>query len=467
MFSRILHLLKLRFPVWAFSWFVLGADTLAGWIAYYTIVFSLFTNGINPFIIFFIIQILWSLIFAIGNLYKGEFTISRIQETKIFLQITFTVIVFVIFLEAVRIISIPVSPRGLLKYWMIFSAIAVPGRLFIRSYQKYLLRHGIGRERTLIIGNNERGRRAAHILDHHHQQGYDVVGFIQAEDEPEFENDTKFPILGNEDEIRKVIAKYGVSDVVLALTHPEHTRIMSTVSKINGAPVTIKVLPDLYEVISGLARTQQIAGLPLMELDLNLNTIYIRFIKRAMDLLIGVPLLIATLPIWAVVAIVIKIDSKGPILYRQKRLGFHGKSFNIYKFRSMRQDAESSTGPVWAGENDNRITPVGKWLRRFRLDEIPQLMNVICGEMSLIGPRPERPFFVDKLMKEFPFYHRRLNVKPGITGWAQIKHPYDQDIKDVRQKLKYDFYYIENISFSLDMKIMFSTAWVMLSGQGR
>ncbi len=465
--SRILHLLKLRFPVWAFSWFVLGADIIAGWIAYYVIIFPHYTNGINPFLIFILIQLLWSLVFVIGNLYKGEFTISRIHETKTFLQITFTGVVFVIFLEAIRIVSLSISPRGLLKYWMLFSAIAILGRLFIRGYQKYLLGQGIGRERTLIIGNNKRGQRAAIILDQHHQQGFDVVGFIQADDEPVFENTTKFQVLGNEENIHQIISEYGVSDVVLALTHPEHTRIMNTVSRINGAPVTIKVLPDLYEVISGLARTQQIAGLPLMELDLNLHTIYVSSIKRLVDILIGIPMLIAAIPVWALVAILVKIDSKGPILYRQERLGFHGKPFNICKFRSMRQDAEQGTGPVWAGENDNRITSVGRWLRRFRLDEIPQLMNVVRGDMSLIGPRPERPYFVDKLMKEFPFYHRRLNVKPGISGWAQIKHPYDQDIEDVRQKLKYDFYYIENISFSLDIKILFSTAWVVFSGQGR
>ena len=133
----------------------------------------------------------------------------------------------------------------------------------------------------------------------------------------------------------------------------------------------------------------------------------------------------------------------------------------------MKYDAEKETGPVWATDADPRITRVGTWLRRFRLDEIPQLLNVIKGEMSIIGPRPERPYFMEKLMQEFPFYYRRHKIRPGITGWAQIKQPYDRDINDVRKKLKYDFYYIENLSFSLDMKILASTAWVMLSGKGR
>ncbi len=465
--SRTLHLFRIKFPVWFFSWFILALDAGAGWIAFHEIIYPRIQNGIGPILIFLLIQLIWIIMFAIAGLYKGEFTVSRIHELKTFLQITFITIVILVFVEGIRLIMLPVSPRGLIKYWLIFAGIASLARLMIRGYQKYLLRQGIGRERTLIIGHNDRGQRAASILDSHHQQGYDVVGFIHADDEPDIENTTRFPVLGNEDSIHEIIAENNVSDVVLALLHPEHTRIMNTVTKINGSPVTIKVLPDLYEVISGLARTQQIAGLPLMELDLNLHTIYVNYIKRIIDLAISIPLFIIAIPLWAVLALIIRIDSRGPIIYRQERSGFHGKPFNICKFRSMRQDAEQHTGPVWAGEDDDRITTVGKWLRRFRLDEIPQLVNVIRGDMSLIGPRPERPFFVDKLMNEFPFYHRRLNVKPGISGWAQIKHPYDQDIEDVRQKLKYDFYYIENISFSLDMKIMFSTAWVMFSGQGR
>jgi len=465
--SRLIQLFKLRFPVWAFSWFILLGDVVAGAIAYYIILLPKITNGWGPVLCYFIIQLIWSILFVIANLYQGEFTVSRISETKVFFQVSFTLIVFIIFFEAIGFFPLPITPRGLLKYWMIFTFLSVLARLVIRGYQKYLLRKGIGRERTLIVGNNIRGHRAAYTLDQHSQQGFDVVGFVQSNDEPDYKNGTKFPVLGTEDNIQQIISDNNVSDVVLALTHPEHTRIMDAVAKINGAPVTIKVLPDLYEVISGLARTQQIAGLPLMELDLNLHTIYVSIIKRFVDLAIAIPLTITSLPIWCIVTLMIKLDSKGPILYRQERLGFHGRAFEIYKFRSMYQNAEDQTGPVWADENDTRITKVGKWLRRFRLDEIPQLLNVLQGEMSMIGPRPERPFFVDKLMKEFPFYHRRLNVKPGISGWAQIKHPYDKDIEDVRQKLKYDFYYIENISFSLDMKIIASTAWVVLSGQGR
>jgi len=275
------------------------------------------------------------------------------------------------------------------------------------------------------------------------------------------------PILGNESDLKSIILESQISDVVLALDNPNHTRIMAVLAEINGYPITIKIVPNMYDVISGLARTEQIAGLPLIQINLELTTWYQRLMKRMLDLIITVPLLIFLTPLTVVVAILIKLETHGPVFYRQDRVGKDFQHFRIYKFRSMTADAEQNTGPVWADQDDPRITNVGRVLRRFRLDELPQFINVVRGEMSIIGPRPERPFFVEKLTKEFPFYHRRLSVRPGISGWAQIKNPYDRHIEDVRQKLKYDFYYIENLSLNLDLKIMISTAWVMLSGQGR
>ena len=172
-------------------------------------------------------------------------------------------------------------------------------------------------------------------------------------------------------------------------------------------------------------------------------------------------------PLWIIIAFLIKVDSRGPILYKQKRVGKHNTTFNIFKFRSMIKEAEKQSGPVWAEKNDPRITKVGRFLRRFRLDELPQLLNVLKGDMSLVGPRPERPYFVEKLNQEYPFYMRRSKIRPGITGWAQIKHPYDEHLEDVREKLRYDFYYIENVDIWLDLKIMLTTLWVMVSGKGR
>ncbi len=191
-----------------------------------------------------------------------------------------------------------------------------------------------------------------------------------------------------------------------------------------------------------------------------------RKIKRLMDIVFSLIILIVTLPITLIVALAIKLDSEGPVFFKQIRVGKDGKEFKIYKFRSMIKDAEKHTGPIWSTKDDPRITRVGKIIRKFRLDEIPQFINVLRGEMSLVGPRPERPYFVEKLSQEIPLYKRRLKVKPGITGWAQVKHKYDESIEDVKKKLQYDLYYIENISLRMDLKILFRTIFVVMFGKG-
>lgn len=168
-----------------------------------------------------------------------------------------------------------------------------------------------------------------------------------------------------------------------------------------------------------------------------------------------------------VIAIIIKLTSKGPVIYAQERVGRNGKTFTMFKFRTMKQDAEADSGPMWATENDPRVTKVGYWLRKLRLDEMPQLLNVLSGSMSLVGPRPERPHFVDQFKVQIPLYTRRLRVRPGITGWAQVKWKYDESLADVKEKTKYDLYYVENISLMMDMKILINTILTMVKGKGQ
>ena len=463
---------QIRIPKWIVSWTIVISDFVSGFIAYSVVlqgvVAKTFPNYFEQILIWIVFQILWSILFLINGLYKGEYIVSRMFEIETMLKITFTMVVLYVFIDGLQFVDFPINARGMARYWLVFMSIALSVRFLIRTSQKFLLRNGVGREKTIILGMNRRGVNAADYLFHHEDQGYDIVGYIKASDDPIDEIDTgEIPFLGEEKDIGVIIRDNAVSDIVLALEKPDHTRILAIMGQINGSPVTVKIVPDLYDVMSGLVRTQQIAGMPLIAINLEYTNWYHKGLKRIVDLALTIPILLFFSPVALLIAIAIKVESKGPIIYKQIRVGKDFRKFKTIKFRSMYQNAEDETGPMWAEHNDPRVTKIGRLIRRFRLDEVPQFVNVLLGDMSIIGPRPERPYFVDKLSKEFPFYHRRLSVSPGISGWSQIKNTYDQDIEDIRQKLKYDFYYIENLSFGLDLKIMISTIWVMFSGQGR
>tara|TARA_B100000700_G_C14881180_1_gene778151 strand:- start:2 stop:1117 length:1116 start_codon:yes stop_codon:yes gene_type:complete len=371
-------------------------------------------------------------------------------------------------MDVFEFISLDIGYRNILIYGLIFSGILLVNRLLIHSFQKLLLLKNIGVTETVILGTNRRGIDVCDSLNDHSHHGLKVMGFIKADDDPvNFDIEVPLPVLGAESGIHELIEKTNINDIIIALDKPTPERVMNTIVNINGASKSLKVLPDMYEVVTGMARTNQLVGVPLIDINLNIDTFYVKRLKRILDILIAILGILIISPFWIIIALAIKINSKGPVFYKQERCGKNGQNFNIYKFRSMVVDAEEGTGPVWAHIQDDRITKSGAFLRRFHLDETPQLINIIKGEMSFIGPRPERPYFIEKLQSEYPFYQRRLKIRPGISGWAQIKQPFDTSIKDVRQKLKYDFYYIENISLRLDLKILINTIWVVFWGHSR
>jgi exopolysaccharide biosynthesis polyprenyl glycosylphosphotransferase len=372
-----------------------------------------------------------------------------------------------IFLLGIDINLGPVKSQYIIRYWILFSLLTILNRWVIRSIQKFLLKKGFGQHNVIVIGSGERSSFVTEKLLNHQQKLYRVLGHIKTDSEKDESENEISGFLGKEKNMKDIIAQNPISDIVIALDVMDHDHILKLISIINGSPVSIKIVPDLYEVISGLARTEQISGLPLIEVNFQESKWSSSGMKRASDFLLSTIALIGFSPLFILIGIIIKINSKGPIIYSQKRWGYRGRPYNIYKFRSMVSDAEKESGPVWTLDDDPRITSIGKILRKYRIDELPQFINVFLGQMSVIGPRPERPYFIEKLKEKFPLYERRFRVRPGITGWSQIKHPSDTKEEDVRQKLRYDFYYIENLSFNLDLKIFASTIAVVLSGRGR
>jgi exopolysaccharide biosynthesis polyprenyl glycosylphosphotransferase len=337
-----------------------------------------------------------------------------------------------------------------------------------RTVQRKLLEAGVGHRRTLIVGWGRRGRKLAEELASYPALGHKVIGFVSQEPEDGHETSYKeLPLLGDISEIDRVVFESKTQDVIFALAGDSRKKVMHVVNQCNGLAVNFKVVPDLYDIVVGQTRTNQIYGLPLIDIMPDFMPVWERRMKRLGDVVISGLILTAFAPFWLVVVAAIKLNSKGPVVYRQTRIGKDCKHFTMFKFRSMYEDAESQSGPRWATQNDPRITPVGRFLRATRIDEIPQFFNVLKGEMSLIGPRPERPYFVEQFQTTIPFYLRRFRVRPGITGWAQIKSGYDIDIDNVKNKLQYDLFYLENMSLRMDLKIMLSTLYVMIRGKGQ
>lgn len=408
----------------------------------------------------------FGIFFLFFGLYRERFAASRLEEIGMVLKavtVGFLTLIFAIYLDALQ----PGSSRTALFFFasLLFVLVSA-GRVLIRSVQKRLLLRGLGRHKALIVGRPALAKALQEDVQRYPEAGLEVAGMVAVGEIPP-ECDANVFLDVTLEGLSEAIDKLGVRDVLIALSSSDHALLQDILQCTQGRPVATKLVPDFYAVVSGMARTEHIYGLPLIEVLSEPMPPWQQSTKRLMDVGISLFVIGFGLPLWITLVVAIRLTSPGPAIFRQTRIGQHGKPFTMLKFRTMRQDAEAHTGPVWATENDPRYTPLGRWLRKTRLDEIPQCLNVLRGEMSLVGPRPERPFFVEKLQREIPLYHRRHRVKPGITGWAQVKRPYDQSVEDVRFKVKYDLFYTENQSLKLDLTILLYTLRTTLLGKGQ
>ena len=416
-----------------------------------------------------IVYFYWLIIFFVVGMYRTWFASSRFDELSTLFKSTFVgiFILFFMILYDDFVHQEPSANRFLIFiYWGMLLFLVGFGRLFIRSLQRKLLVKGIGRKNAVIVGFNPKAHSIHNSIKKYRALGIDVVAYAAVKQSNVGKEHAGVKAVDTVDNIRTICQNHEVKHVIIALEKHEDDVLFSVIDKLENLGINIKIVPDLYEIVSGQARTSQIYGFPLIDIMPELMPEWEKKAKRLLDILVSFILLLLTSPITIITSIAIKLDSKGSILYKQERSGLNGKPFNVLKFRSMVSDAESKSGPVWSQKGDPRITKVGRFIRKVRIDELPQIWNVLKGEMSLVGPRPERPYFVEQLSKEIPLYKRRLRVRPGVTGWAQVKHKYDETIEDVKQKLKYDLFYIENMSIRMDLKILFRTVFVVLFGKG-
>jgi exopolysaccharide biosynthesis polyprenyl glycosylphosphotransferase len=416
-----------------------------------------------------IMYLYWLSVFMFFGLYRAWYAKSRTDEFAAVLRaitIGCVLLFFVIFFDDERNATYSANRSVIVMYWVLMVMYVGVGRVILRSFRKRMLMRGVGHRETVIVGVGEKAIELYGQVKTYPALGYKVLGFVALNGDRQSRGPLPAGILGSVEELPSIIHRHGIQNILIALDSHQKDVVLNVVSLSTGFDVSIKIIPDIYDIISGQARTNQIYGFPLIEIMPHIMQPWEESAKRLMDIVVSILILTLSAPLWIFVAIAIKLNSPGPLVYSQDRVGKEGKLFKMHKFRSMFRDAEAKTGPVWATSNDPRVTSVGRFLRKTRLDEIPQFMDVLRGDMSLVGPRPERPHFVEHLAKEIPLYKRRLSVKPGITGWAQIKQGYDTSIDDVRSKVRYDLFYIENMSFRMDIKILLMTFYTMIAGKG-
>ena len=343
--------------------------------------------------------------------------------------------------------------------WGLFLVLNVLFTYFSREAVRELFerrwRAGVGLKRILIAGAGDLGRMVADRVLQHREFGFQVIGFVDDRAGGDHIGYRGLPLLGTLAEVGDIAQRERIDHLYVALPLEEHTKLLDLVEITSRECIDVKVVPDLLQFITLRARLEDLDGLPII----NINDVPLQgfnsWLKRMIDIaLSAAALLVLAIPL-AVIAVVVRLTSRGSIFYAQERMGLDGKGFTVYKFRSMYEGAETTTGPVWAREDDPRATPIGRWLRKLDLDELPQFWNVLRGDMSIVGPRPERPFFVEQFKHRIPQYMLRHKVKAGITGWAQVNGW--RGNTSLEKRIEYDLYYIENWSVTLDLKIMWLT----------
>lgn len=415
-----------------------------------------------------LVPLFWILLHGISGYYNYIFRRSRLME----LQHTFnSTVIGVIFLFFTLILDDSISNYRdyylsvALLFGFQFSSTLI-FRLIIVTKTIHNVKNRVWGYNTLIVGCGDRALNLYQELNSAKKsEGFFIKGFVKIKDECQLQ-DFGTKVLGHWSELPRLIKEMHIEDIILCAEASESDNVTPIIDCVQNEEIHLKIMPDQFSLVLGMVKMNNILGAMLVEVDFEVMPTWQKVLKRIIDIFVSVMALILLTPIFLIIALIIKFDSKGPIFFTQPRIGFKGKFFDIIKFRSMKVDAESQ-GPQLSHDLDERRTKVGIILRQTRLDELPQFINVLVGQMSLVGPRPEREFFKEQIVAREPIYQRLQRIKPGITSWGQIKYGYASNVDEMIDRMKYDILYLENMSLGLDFKIMLYTALIMIQGRGK
>ena len=434
---------------------------LSYWLRFHSSVFSLFGFGpadVPPIAGYwkgsFVVTLVWLMLFHARKMYRARRSVSLIEELLNVIRIgSIGMLIVMSAAFFYRDFSYSRIVFGLI--WVSAISTIFLGRAVVASVERKLHRRGFNLKSAVIIGGESLANEIVTRLNGHPSFGFKMIAYFA--DNPAHEELALStlhyggPITGSAEFVRQE----NIETVFIALRSKDQPKLFELISDCEGINVEFMMIPDVLDILTSQVTLRELEGIPLLTLKRNPLTFWGRTTKRAMDILLSAFLLVTLSPVLLVVALLVKLSSKGPVLFKQVRVGIDGVQFTMAKFRSMRLDAEAATGPVWAKERDPRRTPIGIFLRKFSLDELPQLLNVLKGEMSLVGPRPERPMFVDQFKRLVPKYLDRHRVKTGMTGWAQVNGL--RGDTSLERRIKFDLYYIENWSIGFDIRILLMT----------
>jgi len=404
--------------------------------------------------LFPLIAALWPAVYYFYGLYQVRRNRSRVEEGLSVLVATGLATLLLAGL-ATFYRGFSYSRAVLVLFFLLDVLCVFAGRTAIRRYLEEAWRHGVGVRHVLVVGAGRLGRAVVEKLHEHPEAGLRAIGFV---DDDADKRGTEFlgvPVLAATADAARIVEERGADTVFLALPLEAHRTMLAVLQEVGRTVADVRVVPDLLQHITFRAGVEDLDGLPVVHLSQVPLTGWMSLVKRTLDVAISGSALLVLSPVYAAIGLAIRLADGGPVLYRQRRMGLDGRPFDILKFRSMVVDAEQRSGPIWTSPDDARRTRTGAFLRRWSLDELPQLVNVLRGEMSLVGPRPERPEFVREFKEKFPQYMLRHRVRAGITGWAQV-HGWRGNTS-LSKRIEYDLYYIENWSLALDIKILWMT----------